>query len=191
VLSDEVYGRLVHEGEHHSILTVDGMSERTIVLDGLSKTYAMTGWRLGWGIVPAPLVEPFERLLINTVSGTAAYAQLAGAEALTGPQVEVDRMSAEFRKRRTLMLDGLRALPGLSVPSPPGAFYVFPDVSGTGMDGAVFAERLLTEAGVSVLAGAGFGQVAVDHVRISYANSRDNLKLALERMRAFLEHAAS
>ena len=179
VLSDEVYGRLVHEGEHHSLLAVDGMAERTIVLDGLSKTYAMTA-----------LVEPFERLLINTVSGTAAYAQLAGAEALTGPQLAVDEMNAEFRARRTLMVEGLRALPGLSVPMPPAAFYVFPDVGGTGMDGATFAERLLTEAGVSVLAGSGFGDVAAGHVRVSYANSRANLRLALERMAGFLAAGA-
>jgi aspartate/methionine/tyrosine aminotransferase len=186
VLTDEIYGRLVHDGEHHSLLAVDGMAERTIVLDGVSKTYAMTGWRLGWAIVPPALVEPFERLLINTVSGTAAHAQLAGAEALSGPQLAVDEMNAEFRARRDLMVEGLRALPGLSVPMPPAAFYVFPDVSGTGMDGATFAERLLTEAGVSVLPGSGFGEVAADHVRVSYANSRANLRLALERMAGFL-----
>ncbi len=189
VLTDEIYGRLVHDGEHHSLLEIDGMSERTVVLDGLSKTYAMTGWRLGWGIVPARLVEPFERLLINTVSGTATYAQLAGAEALTGPPLAVDEMVAEFRARRSLMLEGLRGLPGLSVPDPAGAFYVFPDVSGTGMDGEVLTERLLTEAGVSVLAGSDFGEVATDHVRISYANSRANLRLALERMADFLARA--
>jgi aspartate/methionine/tyrosine aminotransferase len=186
VLTDEIYGRLVHEGEHHSLLAVDGMGERTIVLDGLSKTYAMTGWRLGWGIVPAGLVEPFERLIINTVSGTAAYAQLAGVEALTGPQRAVDQMQAELRARRALMMEGLRALPGLSVPMSAGAFYLFPDVSGTGMDGAAFAERLLDQAGVSLLAGSGFGNVATGHVRISYANSRPNLRLALERMATFL-----
>ena len=186
VLSDEVYGRLVHEGEHHSLLEVDGMAERTIVLDGVSKTYAMTGWRLGWAIVPPTIVEPFERLIINTVSGTAAHAQLAGAEALTGPQLALDRMNTEFRARRALMVEGLRALPGLWVPMPPAAFYVFPDVSGTGMDGATFAERLLNEAGVSLLPGSGFGDVATDHVRISYANSRANLRLALGRMAGFL-----
>ena len=186
VLADEIYSRLLYEGEHRSVLEIEGMAERTVVLDGLSKTYAMTGWRLGWGIVPLPLVEPFERLIINTVSGTAAYAQVAGTEALSGPQLAADEMLAEFRARRSLMLDGLRSLPGLDVPTPSGAFYVFPDVSGWGLDGATVAERLLTEAGISVLAGTGFGEVAVDHVRISYANSRANLRLALERMAAFL-----
>jgi aspartate/methionine/tyrosine aminotransferase len=186
VLADEIYGRLVHEGEHHSILALEGMSERTIVLDGLSKTYAMTGWRLGWGIVPTSLVEPFERLLINTVSGTAAYAQLAGVEALSGSQLAADQMLAEFRARRSLVLDGLRELPELRVPTPAGAFYVFPDVRDSGMDGATFSERLLTEAGVSVLAGTGFGHAATDHVRISYADSRPNLRRALERLARFL-----
>ena len=135
VLADEIYARIVHEGEHHSILAVEGMEERTIVLDGLSKTYAMTGWRLGWGILPPALVPLFERLLINTVSCTATYAQIAGAEALNGPQDAVAAMVAEFRARRSLIVEGLDALPGVSAPMPSGAFYAFPDVSGTGMTG--------------------------------------------------------
>jgi aspartate/methionine/tyrosine aminotransferase len=187
VLTDEIYARLLYEGEHRSLLEIDGMAERTVVLDGLSKTYAMTGWRLGWAIVPSPLVEPFERLVVNTVSGTATYAQLAGVEALTGPQVGVAEMLTEFRARRSLVLEGLRSMPGLRTPTPTGAFYAFPDVSGTGLDGAIFAERLLTEAGISVLAGADFGEVALDHVRISYANSRTSLRLALERLAGFLD----
>jgi aspartate/methionine/tyrosine aminotransferase len=186
ILADEIYARIVHEGEHISILGIEGMEERTIVLDGLSKTYAMTGWRLGWGILPAALVAPFERLLINTVSCTATYAQVAGAEALTGPQVAVDAMVAEFRARRDLIVAGLEALPGVSATLPAGAFYAFPDVSGTGVDGATFAERLLVEAGVSVLAGTAFGASATGHVRVSYANSRANLERALQRMREFL-----
>jgi aspartate aminotransferase len=182
VLADEIYSRIVYEGEHVSILQVDGMAERTIVLDGLSKTYAMTGWRLGWGILPAPLVRVFERLMINTVSCTATYAQYAGVEALTGPQDEVDSMVREFRERRELIVDGLNALPGVSCPMPAGAFYAFPDVSGTGMDGRVFADRLLNEVGVSVLPGTAFGQQATGSVRVSYANSQQNLQRALARM---------
>jgi aspartate aminotransferase len=182
VLADEIYSRIVYEGEHISILQVDGMAERTIVLDGLSKTYAMTGWRLGWGILPAPLVQVFERLMINTVSCTATYAQYAGVEALTGPQDEVDSMVREFRERRELIVDGLNALPGVSCPMPAGAFYAFPDVSGTGMDGRVFADRLLNEVGVSVLPGTAFGQQATGSVRVSYANSQQNLQRALARM---------
>jgi aspartate/methionine/tyrosine aminotransferase len=189
VLADEIYARIVHEGEHVSILAIDGMEERTIVLDGLSKTYAMTGWRLGWGILPEPLVPAFERLLINTVSCTATYAQVAGAEALTGPQKAVDAMVAEFRARRDLIVGGLDALPGVHAPVPDGAFYAFPDVSATGMDGATFAERLLTEAGVSVLAGTAFGRTGSNSLRVSYANSQANLRLALERMADFLAQA--
>lgn len=189
VLTDEIYSRLIHGGEHHSLLEVEGMCERTIVLDGLSKTYAMTGWRLGWGIVPATLVEPFERLIINTITCTAAYAQLAGVAALSGPQDAVEAMLEEFRARRRLIVDGLNQLPGVTAAMPTGAFYVFPDVSGTGFDGATFARRMLEEAGVSTLAGSDFGQVAGDHVRISYANSQANLALALERMADFLAGA--
>ncbi len=186
VLTDEIYGRLVYDDEHHSILAVDGMAERTIVLDGLSKAYAMTGWRLGWGILPLALVPAFERLLINTVSCTATYAQLAGVEALRGPQDAVDAMVAEFRARRSLMVDGLNALPGVSARVPHGAFYVFPDVSGTGLSGAALADRLLAEVGVCVLAGTAFGRFASANVRVSYANSETNLRTALERMAEFL-----
>jgi aspartate aminotransferase len=186
VLSDEIYSRLVHEGTHYSLLQVEGMAEHTVVLDGLSKTYAMTGWRLGWGIVPSALVEPFERQIINTVTCTADYAQLAGTAALTGSQEPVAMMLAEFGKRRRLMVDGLNALPGISAVPAPGAFYVFPDVSGTGLDGATFARRLLEEGGVSLTAGTDFGAVATDHVRVSYANSQANLAIALERMAAFV-----
>jgi aspartate/methionine/tyrosine aminotransferase len=182
VLADEIYSRILYEGEHVSILSVEGMDERTIVLDGLSKTYAMTGWRLGWGILPPPLVKVFERLLINTVSCTATYAQIAGAEALNGPQDAVDVMVREFRARRQLIVDGLAALPGVSAPMPAGAFYAFPDVSGTGMDGRTFADRMLNEAGVSLLAGSAFGQQGAGSLRVSYANSQANLRAALTRM---------
>lgn len=187
VLADEIYARILYEGEHHSILTVDGMAERTIVLDGLSKTYAMTGWRLGWGILPTPLVPHFTRLLINTVSCTATFAQYAGVEALTGPQDAVAAMVTEFRTRRSLVIDGLNDLAGVTAPMPRGAFYAFPDVSGTGLDGATFADRLLTEAGVSVLAGTAFGPSAGNDLRVSYANSQENLTRALERMAEFID----
>ncbi len=182
VLADEIYSRILYEGAHVSILTVEGMEERTVVLDGLSKTYAMTGWRLGWGILPKPLVPVFERLLINTVSCTATYAQVAGAEALNGPQDAVDAMVREFRARRALIVAGLNELPGVTAPMPAGAFYAFPDVSGTGMAGRTFADRMLNEAGVSLLAGTAFGQQGMGNLRVSYANSQDNLRAALTRM---------
>jgi aspartate aminotransferase len=188
VLADEIYSRILYQGEHVSILTVEGMEERTIVLDGLSKTYAMTGWRLGWGILPPPLVPVFERLLINTVSCTASAAQIAGAEALTGPQDAVDAMVHEFRARRELIVSGLNRLPGVVAPMPLGAFYAFPDVSGSGMDGRTFAERMLHEAGVSLLAGTAFGQEGVGSVRVSYATSQDRLREALARMGELLTH---
>jgi len=186
VLSDEIYGRILYgEGEHRSIASLPGMAERTVVLDGFSKTYAMTGWRVGYGIVPAPLVEPFGRLLINTVSCVPTFAQFGAVEALQGPQDAVDAMVAEFRVRRDLVVDGLNEIPGIRCHRPSGAFYVFPDVSGTGLTGAEFAARLLAETGVCVLAGTAFGTVGRDHVRISYANSRENLAEALRRIAAF------
>jgi aspartate/methionine/tyrosine aminotransferase len=187
VLTDEIYSRLVYEGEHHSLLEIEGMAEHTIVLDGLSKTYAMTGWRLGWGIVPVALVEPFERLIINTITCTAAYAQLAGVAALTGPQEPLNVMLAEFAQRRTLVAAGLEALPGVRAAPSPGAFYLFPDIRGTGLDGATFARRMLEEAGVAMTAGTDYGEVATHNVRISYAASQASLDVALDRMAAFLE----
>ena len=182
VLADEIYGRILYEGTHHSIAALPRLAERTIVLDGFSKTYAMTGWRLGYAIVPEPLVLPFSRLIINSVSCTASYSQIAAVEALTGPQDSVEAMVREFRARRDLIVEGLNDIDGISCLEPDGAFYVFPNVSGTGMDGARFADRMLYEAGVSVLAGTAFGSSGVDHVRISYANSQDNIREALRRI---------
>ncbi len=186
ILADEIYGRIVYEGEHVSITTLPGMPERTIILDGFSKTYAMTGWRMGYAIAPPTLVEPLTRLVINSVSGTSAHQQLAAAEALNGPQDAVDEMVEEFRARRDLIVDGLNAIPGVRCLRPKGAFYVFPDISGTGLTGPEAADRLLNEAGVSVLSGTAFGNIGANHLRISYANSRANITAALERMRSVL-----
>jgi aspartate aminotransferase len=182
VLADEIYGRIIYEGEHHSIAALPGMAERTIILDGFSKTFAMTGWRLGYAIVPQALVQPFSRLIINSVSCTSAFSQIAAVEALTGPQGDVDAMVAEFHARRDLVVDGLNAIPGIRCRRPHGAFYVFPNVSGTGLTGGEFADKMLYEAGVSLLAGSAFGRVGVDHARISYANSQSNLRRAVERI---------
>ena len=187
VLADEIYGRIVYDGEHVSIASLAGMAERTIVLDGFSKTYAMTGWRLGYGILPEPLLTPFGRLIINSVSCTSSFSQVAAAEALNGPQDAVDAMVAEFRTRRDLVVDGLNAIPGIRCLRPEGAFYVFPDVSGTGLSGSELAERLLREVGVSVLAGTAFGGMGRDHIRISYANSQERIRAALERIRTVVE----
>jgi aspartate aminotransferase len=188
VLSDEIYSRILYDGERHSsIAALPGMADRTIVLDGFSKTYAMTGWRLGYGIVPAWLGHGFGRLLINSVSGATTFAQDGAVEALTGPQDAVDAMVAEFRARRDLVVDGLNAIPGVSCLRPKGAFYVFPEISGTGVDGATLADMLLQEAGVSVLAGTAFGGVGTSHIRLSYANSRENIAEALRRMRTVIE----
>jgi aspartate/methionine/tyrosine aminotransferase len=191
VLADEIYGRILYEGEHVSIASLPGMAERTIVLDGFSKTYAMTGWRLGYGIVPDPLITPFSRLLVNSVSCTNAATQWAGVEALTGPQDSVDAMVAEFRARRDLVVDGLNSIPGVTCLRPAGAFYAFPNIAGTGLTGAELAEKLLKEGGVSVLAGTAFGHVGVDHLRLSYANSRPNLEEAIRRMRSVIEPLVS
>jgi aspartate/methionine/tyrosine aminotransferase len=192
VLADEIYGRILYDGtEHVSIASLPGMAERTIVLDGFSKTFAMTGWRLGYAIVPPSLVGMYGQLIINTISCAPTFAQIGAVEALRGPQDDVDAMVVEFRARRDLIVDGLNAIPGIRSLRPTGAFYAFPDISGTGLTGAELAERLLQEAGVCVLAGTAFGEVGRDHVRISYANSRENLSLALERIRAFVEPLAA
>jgi aspartate/methionine/tyrosine aminotransferase len=187
VLADEIYGRTLYEGEHVSIASLPGMAERTIVLDGFSKTYAMTGWRLGYAIVPEALVTPFSRLIVNSVSCTNAATQWAGVEALTGPQDAVDAMVAEFKARRDIIVDGLNSIPGITCLRPSGAFYVFPDISATGLTGAELADRLLNEGGVSALAGTAFGHVSVHHLRFSYANSRENIVEAVRRTRAVVE----
>jgi aspartate/methionine/tyrosine aminotransferase len=186
VLADEIYGRIVHTGEHVSIASLPGLAERTIVLDGFSKTYAMTGWRLGYAILPEALVRPFGQLVINSVSCVSTFSQLAAVEALTGPQDDVDAMVREFRARRDLVVDLLNGVPGIECAVPSGAFYVFPRIAGTGMDGAAFADQLLKEEGVCVLSGTAFGHVGVDHVRVSYANSRENLREAVARIASFV-----
>jgi aspartate aminotransferase len=187
VLADEIYGRILYEGEHVSIASLPGMAERTIVLDGFSKTYAMTGWRLGYAILPEPLVMPFSRLVVNSVSCTNAATQWAGVEALTGPQDEVAAMVAEFKARRDLIVSGLNDIPGVRCLLPKGAFYAFPDISGTGLTGAELADKLLYEGGVCGLAGTAFGQVGKSHLRFSYATSRENIAEALRRMRTVVE----
>ena len=187
VLSDEVYSQMLYEGEFASIASVPEMLERTILLDGLSKTYAMTGWRCGFAAVPAPLVDPLVRFFVNCTSCVPPFVQLAGVAALRGPQDEVTAMLAEFKRRRTLVVEGLNALPGVTCRVPRGAFYAFPNVGGTPIPADELASRLLTEAGVALLAGTAFGRVGKDNLRISYANSQENLESALERMRDFLE----
>jgi aspartate/methionine/tyrosine aminotransferase len=187
ILADEIYGRILYEGEHVSIASLSGLAERTIVLDGFSKTYAMTGWRLGYAILPERLVTPFSRLIVNSVSCTNAATQWAGVEALTGPQSSVDQMVAEFKARRDLIVDGLNAIPGITCLRPSGSFYVFPDISATGLTGDELADRLLNEGGVSALAGTAFGQVGQYHLRFSYANSRENITEALRRTREVVE----
>lgn len=185
VLSDEVYGRLTYGAQHHSIAALPGMVERTVLLDGASKAYAMTGWRLGFAHLPAELVPVIERLLINTVSCTPAFSQHAIIAALDGPQHAVDAMREEFAARRKYIVGALRDIPGVTVNAPLGAFYVFPDFSAYGSSADV-ANGLLEESGVATLDGVAFGAAGSGHLRISYANSMDNLREAIRRIRAHL-----
>ena len=187
VLSDEVYSQMVYDGEFASVASHPGLLERTVLLDGLSKTYAMTGWRCGFAAVPEPLVDPLVRFFVNSTSCVPPFVQLAGVAALSGPQDEPRAMVEEFRARRELVVEGLNALPGVSCRVPRGAFYAFPNVAEVPLETDVLADRLLAEAGVAVLAGSAFGRHGVDNLRISYANSRENLALALERTRDFLD----
>ena len=187
VLSDEVYSQMLYDGEFASVASHPGLLERTILLDGLSKTYAMTGWRCGFAAVPAPLVDPLVRFFVNSTSCVPPFVQLAGVAALTGPQDEPRAMLEEFRRRRGLIVAGLNDLPGVSCVMPRGAFYAFPNVRDVPIATEELAGRLLEEAGVAVLAGTAFGQVGKDNLRLSYANSPENLERALERMRGLLE----
>ncbi|WP_132145711.1 pyridoxal phosphate-dependent aminotransferase [Kribbella antiqua] len=179
VLTDEVYWALRYDGDHHSVLDVDGMAERTILLDGWSKTFAMTGWRLGFGVFPPALVEPITRLVINSVSCTSAFSQHAAIAALEGPWDDVDRMLEAFRERRDVIVSGLNDVPGVSCVEPGGAFYAFPNITELGLSAADLADRLLEEVGVACLPGTSFGAYGEGHLRFSYANSVDNIRRAL------------
>ena len=182
VLSDEVYEQILYEGEHFSILTLPGMGQYTVLLDGFSKTYAMTGWRLGYGVMPVELAEQITKLMVNSNSCTAAFTQQAGIAALKGPRDATQNMVAAFRERRDVIADGLNRIPGFRCAQPAGAFYVFPNVEGTGMSSKAAADYLLEEAGVAVLGGGGFGRYGEGYVRLSYANSIANIRRALERI---------
>jgi aspartate/methionine/tyrosine aminotransferase len=182
VLSDEMYKNIIYEGEHFSVMAEPGMQDLTILLDGFSKTYSMTGWRLGFGVMPESLAEKVTQLMINSNSCTATFVQDAGVEALTGPQVECDKMVAEFRKRRQVIVKGLNELPGISCIMPKGAFYVFPNVSEVSISSRQLAARILEEGNVAVLSGTAFGEYGDGYLRLSYANSIANIEEGLNRI---------
>ena len=182
VVSDEMYCQILYEGVHESIINIPGMKERTVLIDGHSKTYAMTGWRLGYGVMPKPLAEAVNQLMINSNSCTCTFTQMAGLAALTGPQDSVTKMVAEFKKRRDAIVDGLNAIEGISCKKPLGAFYVFPNVTQIPMHCDDLADYLLDEAGVALLPGTAFGEYGEGYLRLSYVNSLENIKEALERM---------
>jgi len=186
VLSDEIYSKLLYESEHVSVTEFPGMVERTIILDGFSKTYAMTGWRLGYGVMPEKLAQHVTRLETNCNSCPPAMIQRAGIEALTGPQDAADAMREAFRKRRDHLVAGLNAVEGIDCLLPGGAFYVFPSIADLGKPAAEVARRLLDEAGVAALSGTAFGAHGEGHLRFSYANSIENLDKALERLAEFV-----
>ncbi len=186
VLSDEIYINIIYDGEHQSLLSIPGMAERTILLDGLSKSYAMTGWRLGYGIFPEEMVEHITRFNINSISCTSHFSQYAALEAITGPQDHVQRMRDEFLKRRDVIVSGLNDIPGFSCRTPGGAFYSFPNVKETGIPSGELAKRLLEEAGVATLSGESFGSYGEGYIRLSYANSVENIENALSRIKEFL-----
>src|ERR1051326_8196674 len=183
VLSDEIYSRICYTGEPVSIASFPGMQEKTIILDGFSKTYSMTGWRLGYGVMPEWLAEAVVKLMVNSNSCTASFTQRAGIAALEGPQDDVDRMVAEFRRRRDAIVKGLNDIPGISCSVPAGAFYAFPNVKGTGLPSKDLADMLLYEAGVACLDGNCFGSHGDGYLRFSYANSLENIQEALNRIR--------
>ena len=182
ILSDEIYSRLIFEGEHFSIMSVPGFKERTILLDGFSKTYAMTGWRMGYGVMRPDLAVPIARLMTNSTSCTASFTQVAGIAALRGDQSSVDKMCAEFKRRRNAFVAGLNKLKGFSCRMPKGAFYVFPNITKTGWPSKKLADALLEEAGVACLSGTAFGEYGEGYLRFSVANSLENLNSALTKI---------
>jgi aspartate/methionine/tyrosine aminotransferase len=186
VLSDEIYSRIQYEGAHFSIAAVPGMQDRTIILDGLSKTYAMTGWRIGFGIMPEALVEKMSQLMINSSSCAAGFSQIATIVALSGPQDSVDKMVEEFRARRKIIVEELNAMKGVRCPMPRGAFYAFPNVAAIDGDAKRLAAYLLDEAGVACLSGTSFGDAGRGYLRFSYANSQENIREGMRRIREAL-----
>ncbi len=188
VLSDEIYSRLLFEGEHFSIMSVPGMQERTILLDGFSKTYAMTGWRMGYGVMRPDLAAQVTRLMTNSNSCTASFTQIAGIEALRGDQSSVDHMCAEFKSRRDMFVAGLNKIKGFSCRLPKGAFYTFPNITKTGWKSKPLADALLEQAGVAALSGTAFGAFGEGYLRFSVANSVENLQQALDRVDQWTKH---
>ncbi|WP_088227018.1 pyridoxal phosphate-dependent aminotransferase [Desulfosporosinus sp. FKB] len=187
VLSDEIYDRIVYGNTQPlSIASLPGMLDWTIILDGFSKTYAMTGWRLGYGVMPAEIADRISQLMVNSNSCTSAFTQMAGKEALTGPQTDVDRMVAEFKQRRDLMVNGLNSIPGVSCLLPEGSFYVFPNFKSFNRNSKEIADYLLNDAGVACLGGTSFGSYGEGYLRFSYANSVENIQKALERIETAL-----
>src|SRR5438445_4840639 len=182
VLSDEIYSRLIFDGQHYSIMSVPGFKDRTILLDGFSKTYAMTGWRMGYGVMRSDLAAHVTRLMTNSNSCTASFTQVAGIEALRGDQSSVDKMRAEFQRRRDAFVAGLNKIKGFSCRMPKGAFYVFPHIQKTGWTSKKLADALLEEAGLARLSGTAFGDFGEGYLRFSVANSLENLSKALDRI---------
>jgi len=182
VLSDEIYSQLIFAGDHHSIMSLDGWKERTIMLDGFSKTYAMTGWRLGYGVMRTDLAKHFSRLVTNSNSCTASFTQIAGVEGLRGDQTSVRNMRQEFQRRRDRFVTRINGMRGFSCTVPKGAFYVFPNIQGTGLTSQQLADALLDQAGVACLAGTAFGEFGEGYLRFSIANSLENLDKALDRI---------
>lgn len=187
VLSDEIYDRLIYEGEHASITQFPGMKEKTIILNGFSKTYAMTGWRMGYGIMRPDLAAQITLLMTNSNSCTASFTQIAGVEALKGSQDAVTAMREEFRRRRAVIVDGLNKIPGFKCRQPHGAFYVFPNIKDTGKSSRQIADALLAEAGVACLWGTAFGDWGEGYLRFSFANSVENIKKALDRINGWVK----
>ena len=186
ILSDEIYSQFLYEGSHSSISNHKDLASKTIILDGFSKSYSMTGWRIGYGIFPKELIDPITKLITNSNSCTASFTQMAAIEALSGSQKSVHNMVKEFKKRRDLIVDGLNSIKNISCPTPSGAFYVFPNITSTNLSSEIFASRLLDESGVATLSGESFGKEGKGYIRISFANSTENISEALNRIEDFV-----
>ena len=187
ILSDEIYSEIIYDSKHKSIASLPGMKEKTIILDGFSKTFAMTGWRLGYAAMPKDLVSKITQLIINSVSCCSAFSQMAGIEALRGPKDETKMMVEEFRRRREIIVSGLNKIEGVTCRTPGGAFYVFPNIKKCGIGSQALADNLLNEAGVAVLSGTSFGSNGEGYLRLSFANSVENIRKATQRMSDYLE----